>query len=108
MPLDLPDAPSPELVELDRTTSLTVVWHDGTRAAFALEDLRRGCPCAECRERRDRGEPVWPRPDRPETLEARGAHLVGAWGVTIEWNDGHATGIYSWGLLRTWAGLDEG
>jgi DUF971 family protein len=104
--MDVPDSPRPEQVELDRTRALTVVWPDGARATFALDDLRLACPCAECRELRDRGEVVWPKAGAPQPIEALGAHLVGAWGLTVEWNDGHATGIYSWGLLRTWAGLD--
>ena len=28
--------------------------------------------------------------------------LVGAWGISFTWNDGHATGIYPWDALRRW------
>jgi DUF971 family protein len=27
------------------------------------------------------------------------AEFGGAWGMSITWNDGHSTGIYSWDLL---------
>jgi DUF971 family protein len=100
---DLPEAPPPASVELDRERALTVRWDDGTVASFGLEDLRRNCPCAECRGRRERGLPVWPAPGAPQPLRATGADLVGSWGVTIRWNDGHDTGIYSWGILRAWS-----
>jgi DUF971 family protein len=42
------------------------------------------------------------------------AELVGAWGMSIRWSDGHSTGIYSWDALRRWcersagAASDEG
>jgi DUF971 family protein len=49
---------------------------------------------------------VWPRPGADGSIRAIGAELVGAWGIGITWSDGHTTGIYSWSLLRAWAGLD--
>jgi DUF971 family protein len=100
--MDLPEAPPPTEVELDRAHGLTVRWPDGTVGRYALEDLRRACPCAECRGRRDQGEAVWPRPGAPQPLEATSAELVGGWGITIRWNDGHDTGIHSWGVLHAW------
>lgn len=94
---------SPTAVELDRRRSLTVTWPDGLRAAFALDDLRENCPCAECRGRREQGLPIGPRPGIDDPVEAVAAELVGAWGVTIRWSDGHDTGIYAWERLRHWA-----
>jgi DUF971 family protein len=109
MSMELPEEASPEAVELDRANGLTVRWADGTSARFGLVELRVNCPCAECRGKREQGAPIWPRPGAPEPLAAVGAELVGAWGLTLRWNDGHDTGIFSWGLLRNWAGAgDEG
>ena len=36
------------------------------------------------------------------------AQLSGAWGLSIDWSDGHSTGIYAWSTLRRWwdAGLE--
>nr|MBA2327462.1 DUF971 domain-containing protein [Actinomycetota bacterium] len=34
------------------------------------------------------------------------AELIGAWGITLRWNDGHSTGIFSWDLLRHWRAPD--
>jgi DUF971 family protein len=100
MPLDLPDAPSPTEVELDRTSGLTVRWGDDEIARFGLADLRRNCPCAECRGLREQGHD-------PGAIDPRavGAELVGAWGMLIRWDDGHETGIFAWSILRAWAGL---
>ena len=39
---------------------------------------------------------------QPDPLRITNAELHGAWGLTIEWNDGHATGIFPFELLRRW------
>jgi DUF971 family protein len=101
--MDLPTSESPASVELDREKGLLLTWPDGSQSAFVLEELRLNCPCAECRGLREQHRPVWPKPGAPQPLAATGAELVGAWGLTITWNDGHSTGIFSWGLLRQWA-----
>jgi ATP-binding protein involved in chromosome partitioning len=101
--MDLPEEPAPISVDLDRTSGLTVRWADGTETGFGLEELRVNCPCAECRGRREQGHPAWPGPGAPQPLEATGAELVGAWGISLRWNDRHETGIYAWGLLRHWS-----
>ena len=44
----------------------------------------------------------------PVTLRAESAELVGGWGITFTWNDGHTTGIFSWALLRQWRARDGG
>lgn len=103
MSMNLPFEESPQSVALDRERALTVTWADGTTTAFALEELRRNCPCAQCRGLREQGRPAWPAPASPQPLAAESAELVGAWGLTILWNDGHSTGIFAWGLLRQWA-----
>jgi DUF971 family protein len=100
--MDLPEEAPPAAVELDRASHLDIEWADGTRARFGLEELRVNCPCAECRGRREQGEPVWPGPGAPARLAATGAELVGGWGISIRWNDGHETGIFAWAMLRNW------
>lgn len=93
---------APDQVEVDRETGVTLTWPDGGRSVFALDELRVNCPCAECRGLRGRGAPVWPKPGSPQPLRIVDAELVGAWGVSFEWNDGHTTGIFSWEVLRAW------
>jgi DUF971 family protein len=106
VPMDLPDTDPPTGVELDRASGLTITWPDGAVTRFELEDLRRNCTCAECRGLREQGLEIWPKPGAPIPLEARDAELVGGWGLSIRWNDGHDTGIYAWSVLRAWAGLE--
>jgi DUF971 family protein len=89
-------------VTIEREAGVRVEFGDGRECAFGLEELRLACPCAACRGARDKGEAPWPTPRSPVPLSITGAELVGAWGLSITWNDGHATGIYPWESLRRW------
>jgi len=100
--------PPPTSIDVDRAVGLTATWSDGGATEYSLEELRANCPCAECRGLRERDLPVWPKPTSPQPLRAETAELVGAWGISFTWNDGHTTGIYSWALLRQWRDLEAG
>lgn len=95
----------PRLIDVARDEGLTITYHDGYTAHFDLERLRRGCPCAQCRGLRDRGEDAWPRPGSPRPLRIEDARRHGAWGIVLVWNDRHETGIFPFRSLREW---DEG
>jgi DUF971 family protein len=95
----------PASIEVDREHGVTLEWPDGALSRLGLEELRASCPCAECRGLRERGAAAWPRPGSPMPLRIVDAELVGGWGISFTWNDGHGTGIYSWHLLRAWDGL---
>jgi DUF971 family protein len=89
-------------VEVDRARAVTITFGDGVVCRYELAALRQRCPCATCRTRRESDQPVWPRPGDPQPLAVEDAQLVGAWGLSLRWNDGHATGIYPWDGLRRW------
>jgi DUF971 family protein len=101
VPIDPEATDPPTEVDLDRAASLTLHWPDGTVTRFALDDLRRNCPCAECRGVREQGRIPGP-PDDAPAITAVDAELVGGWGLMIRWSDGHETGIYAWSILRAW------
>ena len=89
-------------ITIDRAAGVTIEFADGFSCSFELEELRQACPCASCRGARDRGRAPWPAPGSPQPLSITDAELVGAWGLSIVWNDGHGTGIYPWESLRRW------
>ena len=93
-----------ELVDLvvEREASVTASFADGHVATFGLEELRTACPCATCRDLRDRERPVWS-PSSISPLRIDDARLHGAWGLNITWSDGHSTGIYPFEVLRRWS-----
>jgi DUF971 family protein len=90
---------APFTIDIRRDDGLSLTWADGTVSRFGLEELRQHCPCADCRTRRDRNLPVWPLPSSPRPLSIVDAELVGGYGISITWNDGHSTGIYHWAML---------
>jgi DUF971 family protein len=95
-------------IEIHRGAGVRITYGDGEVLDVGVETLRAICPCATCRSLRERGEDAWPRPGRPATITIEDAQLVGAWGLSIHWSDGHDTGIYAWSVLRDWwdAGTD--
>jgi DUF971 family protein len=96
------DRHQPESIDVAKDVAVTVTYLDGYVAQFDLVSLRQGCPCATCRDLRERGQDSWPRPTSPAPLRVEHAQLYGAWGLNISWNDNHATGIYPFELLRRW------
>jgi len=83
-----------------------ITWNDGHSSVYSFSLLRNACPCAECRgghenmsSKPDPG--VWSFPEE-NTLRTslRNVEAVGAYAVTIEWEDGHHFGIYNWNYLR--------
>ena len=82
---------------------LAIRWSDGEESYLPLETLRRACPCAGCQ-----GEPdALGHVDRPHvsydparSFHLQGTHLVGGYALQPVWGDGHATGLYSFDLLR--------
>ena len=110
---------APLHLDLKKDAALTVRWRDGAESVYPLDFLRAHCPCAACRERRRKAAEspakvakVGKRPAGPLSLTvlpagagdgpltARSAELVGNYALRLDWSDGHASGIYSFKLLR--------
>jgi len=79
--------------------TLSMLWGDSHRDDFDVRDLRLACRCALCVEEmsgRPLLDPASVRPDvAPRTITS-----VGNYAITINWSDGHSTGIYSFDYLR--------
>jgi DUF971 family protein len=83
---------------------LALAWGDGHESYYPFDDLRRNCPCAQCRAaaRRDVASAGLRIVDAPRVgaLEIRALRPVGAYAVQIVWSDGHDTGIHAFEDLR--------
>jgi DUF971 family protein len=83
---------------------LVIEWSDGTTGHATWDKLRRECPCANCREEREK--PADPFRILSEREVAAGAPRpvamtpVGYYAYKIVWNDGHDAGIYTIENLR--------
>ena len=79
--------------------TLSVLWEDGRRDDFDVRDLRLACHCAHCVEETSGRALLDPKSVRPD-ITPRVISSVGNYAITISWNDGHSTGIYSFEHLR--------
>jgi DUF971 family protein len=94
----------PTKLERAAGQKLHIHWSDGSQREYAYKELRDACPCATCREKRNAPQqassllPVLsPAETRP--LEIVGMRPVGNYAYSIEFSDGHNTGIYTLELL---------
>ena len=92
-------------IEVDRASHVEIEFEDGVIARFELAPLRLACPCAECNSRRQKDEPVSKSVMEGGPISITNAELAGNWGLSLDWSDGHSTGIYAWTVLRQW--MDE-
>jgi ATP-binding protein involved in chromosome partitioning len=93
----------PTVIERSVPRQVKIEWADGVTSAFSAADLRRVCPCAACVS-----EATGLRTHDPATvsddLEQNNLHLVGNYAVSMQFSDGHSTGIFTFQFLRR---LDE-
>ena len=109
---------NPKSVKVNVTTGtgMDIEWDDGHRTHYNFQWLRDACPCATCNEERQNqgrkpGEPehktaallpMYKEPPKPKEVKP-----VGRYALSITWNDGHASGIYSWDYLREMCQCEE-
>ena len=90
--------PVPTEIRRVGVQSVRITWADGHRSEYDNRALREHCPCAACRERPSRSLPLAPRPG--EEMYAVQIGLVGRYAISIQWSDGHDSGIYTYQWLR--------
>jgi len=86
---------------------LAAKWDDGGESFMPLAKLREACPCAGCKGEVDIMGNLHKGPDltlTPASYQLERIDWVGTYGVQPRWADGHATGIFSFDLLRALAG----
>ena len=79
--------------------TLAIRWTDGRTDTFDVVELRRSCPCAVCIDEWSREQRLKPQ-DVPDTVRPVRIESVGAYALKIHFSDGHATGIYTFQMLR--------
>lgn len=94
-----------DLRVLVREQRLEIDWSDGERSEYSLGQLRKNCPCAECRSERDKqsANPLKILKSDPSSLRVVSAELVGNYAIRFDWSDGHNTGIFDFRYLRALA-----
>ena len=96
----------PVEIQRDYQGMMRVLWDDGHACLYPYSQLRKVCPCATCRELRTQQQQAPANPFQVVTTvttpDVYPVHLsaVGNYALSIEWSDGHRTGIYPWDMLR--------
>jgi DUF971 family protein len=93
-------------LKLTDLASLEIEWSDGKRMNYPFGVLRKGCPCATCREKK-RADETKPKGlltilSAAETVPLAITHMrpVGNYAYNISFSDGHSSGLFTMDLLR--------
>ena len=88
----------PKSADLVSPFTLRIAWKDGAVTDLGARQLRLLCPCAMCIEEGTGKKLLDPNSVRPDIL-ILGVELVGRYGLTFVWSDGHKTGIFTFALM---------
>lgn len=82
-----------EIWQIDPRT-LAIKWTDNREQSFDVVSLRKQCPCASCTDEMT-GKRNPANDKIPDTVRPSMIKNVGRYALTIQFNDGHNTGIYT-------------
>ncbi|HAZ63043.1 MAG TPA: hypothetical protein DCZ72_05460 [Armatimonadetes bacterium] len=98
-----PASPTLSDIAVSRSEGLCVLtWSDGRVDKLTLTTLRVECPCATCRDVREKraASPLVVISGPPPSAELLAVEPVGGYAIRFQWADGHSSGIYSYSFLR--------
>ena len=96
------DAFEAENIE-NKETIINFDWKDGTKSSIDVYSLRTHCPCAVCVDENS-GKRILKPENISLTIKASSLRLVGRYGISIQFSDGHNTGIYTFIKLKEMSG----
>jgi DUF971 family protein len=106
-------SPTPVKIALNEAGQLIIDWSDGQRRIYGVRELRDKCPCATCREQRalpPAPATLLPVLSAAETrpLKIQGMRPVGNYAYSIDFSDGHDSGIFTLEFLRELGAIASG
>ena len=97
--MDAIDRRPKEISVIREAMAVRIEWNGGMVSEYSWEYLRRKCPCATC-AKNDSGNAESRRILTKSQTTIRDVKPVGRYALRFEWQDGHNSGIYSYGYLR--------
>src|ERR1700687_2649069 len=96
------EALMPLAIRREGADQLVIDWSDGVRSTYAWSHLRKNCPCAGCREEREKPPDPFRILKTTELVPLAPIAMtrVGRYAYKIVWSDGHDTGIFTLEHLR--------
>ena len=96
------DRTTPRQIRQSSPRELEITWGDGRVDTHDVVELRRACRCARCIDEWS-GEQLL-RPEQvADTVRPVRIEPTGRYAITIEWSEGHSSGIYTFDYLRALA-----
>jgi DUF971 family protein len=96
--------PQPRELKLLSSDRLQIIWRDGQVREYSVRELRDNCPCATCLEKRGADKPAELLPimrvEEAQPLRITKMEPLGHYAYSIEFSDGHDTGLFTLELLR--------
>ena len=88
---------------------LLIDWSDGHHSVHTWQKLRANCPCAGCRDEREKPPDPFRilKPAELAPLKPVGVTPVGQYAYKITWSDGHDTGLFTLEHLRQLCECDQ-
>jgi len=81
-----------EIIGLGKS-DVRFVWDEGVEDVWSARELRVACTCALCQSEFT-GEQILDPGSVPDDITVTHMALVGNYGISIHFSDGHTTGIY--------------
>jgi DUF971 family protein len=112
LPIDPRKKPTDIKIHVSTGEGVAITWSDGHQSRYDFPYLRDHCPCATCRDEREKHSAESPAAANPlpmfkPRVKANGASPVGNYAIQIQFSDAHATGIYSFDCLRELCPCEE-
>ena len=95
----------------EQARELIIQWSDRITQRIKYRTLRDRCPCAHCIDKRTKGDPQEPiqkdgtlnilSPAELQPLDIASMKPIGNYAYGIQFTDGHSSGIFSFGFLRS-------
>lgn len=79
---------------------MKIYWQDAHESVYPARELRLACPCAACVDEMT-GAARLIATSIPQGVQPLKIELIGRYAISIQWSDGHNTGIYPFNYLRT-------
>ena len=90
----------PKKVSVKDKRYLHIVWEDGSESLLQLVNLRKSCPCATCREEREKRSATYKPLYSEQQTTLADIKAIGTYAIQLFWQDGHNTGIYTYEKLK--------
>ena len=92
----------PIALRKDGDDRLLIDWNDGHHSVYTWTNLRAQCPCAGCREEREKPPDPFRILKASELVPLKPVSIapVGYYAYKITWSDGHDTGLFTLEHLR--------